>query len=203
MGSVESGVLEAPFWCRLPEMVLPRTRWGEAMSSHRTVMNLFAENLPGPSREKRSTAGVLFRRDIVGGVPMILVQSIAEPVRLPAGADVRRLTGSQWNIPEGMQVQFRVTVHMMSRRGGVEKFVPMHEQHGWLMQRLRGALNDVVELNRIPGGVMAAGGRVLPSVTFDGVGVVSSSSRFMELRLGGVGRSKSYGFGLLTALRSG
>ena len=197
------------FWAQIPAGLLGVADWDDQQALHRAVMALFPVILPGAEQERRAASSILFRVDDTATGRVVLVQSLIAPTHAPPTAKVKTVhCGTA--MTTGTAVRFRVAVNavMRSRRpDGKHRDAPLPENQvdGWLMNKLTGALTDVTVLsstrsvygtdrNGLQKGSLAA----LQVDTIDGVGTVRDPDRLLELVVGGVGRAKAYGCGLLT-----
>lgn len=174
---------------------------------HIAVMSLFGRI---DSDQPRSEAGIVFRVDPSPDGPAFLVRSRIEPARLPQTG--RTKPAPDVAIEPGTQVRFRIAVNAVKRQGNKELPLGLLEVPSWLSGRVdvEQALTDIMfhdhtrdvlgvdrrgrKLN--PAGVKTR--RVLQLDYFDGVATVRDTSALNHLLATGVGRSKSYGAGLLT-----
>lgn len=188
--------------------------WSDHLEAHRAVMRLFARDLPGTGSDARSKASILYRLDPQpDGTTRVLVQSGAAPELLPPRAQSRRVPEPAWAVPSGTRVQFRLAVNAISRRTDksgprrreVTNVIPFNDVDEWISARLMAVLRDIDLVNhtrmvsRARRG-SATGPPILHVDSVDGLAVVSDAQGLQELRVGGVGREKAYGCGLLTLL---
>ncbi len=216
-------------WTRFPADSLSDVDWSDHRQSHRGVMRLFPRHLDGPRSEKRDAAGILYRLDSIGGTPIVLVQSQVTPEMVPPIAQTMEVAYRSWTFEPGDQVAFRVAVNAVRRvstsytddtrrtqldghdaaqrrRAGQGRAprrqtalsVDPDDVPAWLVARLAGVLEEVAVIHHFRDVTAAASHKVVVD-TLDAVGVVTDSDAFATLRRTGVGRSKSYGCGLLTA----
>lgn len=205
--------------------------WADHSSAHKAVSRLFPAQLPGEAGARRAEAGILYRIDTLQGVPTVLIQSRVAPALAPIGARSVELSERAWTFRAGDRIAFRVAVNPISRttryyeddakktpttwsnEAGHQgqsrikahakrtaRVVPADEVGDWLSERLGAALTDVqiMDHRRDKTG---SGPHRLAVDTIDAVAIVSDPAEFDRLRSEGVGRSKSYGCGLLTARR--
>lgn len=197
---LEQVTVPAPHWTTFPALHITGVDWGDHNEAHHAVMRLFARNLAGPVGRRRATNDILFRYDHLDGVPTILVQSSTAPELLPTNARCMWLAADAWALPDDTTVEFRVAVNPVRRFHNCTRVVADDEFPNWLAERLDGALTDVTVLNTVTRVTHASHGQQKLTVkTIDAVGRVANADRFAALRHHGVGRSKSYGAGLLTA----
>lgn len=205
-----------PTWTSFPAHAVPGTDWSDHTQAHRAVMRLFSPALPGPRRHRRAAAGILYRLDVQpdGGL-LVLIQSQTPAELLPPQARALTLPPRRWEIPAGIRVTFRVAVnpvtrrtvkHEGSRRTEATATLPAAEMPAWLAQKLHGALILDTITNQARSATTsrrhdrhAAPPRVIVD-TVDAIGTVTDPAQFARLRAEGIGRAKSYGCGLLTAI---
>lgn len=199
------------FWTRFPARALPRTNWSDHIDAHKTVMRLFPVRLDGPADERRKHANILFRIDILNGEPVVMVQSSVPPEMLPADARTMQVSNAAWAVEAGATVRFRAAVRAIKRNGRAktEMIVPAAEADEWFAARLGYSVTGLDILNHARDEYRRSqkGANHEPALMvvdlFDCVARVANVDAFNRLRLEGVGRSKAYGAGLLTAQRIG
>lgn len=205
--------------------------WSDHKSGHRAVMRLFAPRLAGASDERRVGAGILYRVDIAtNGDGMaettVLVQSLVSPEIVPPEARCIEVADFAWTPNMGERVVFRVAFNPVRRttryfsdeakrmpapeqtKTGFMRqtasVVPVSELQEWLESRIGSALTDVELISHTRDTSESGCGRQMHKVivdTIDAIGVVADPAALDALRRIGVGRSKSYGCGLLTIRR--
>lgn len=205
----EQRTTETVFWTRFSTEAFTDVNWDDPEMCHRQIMRLFNTRLVGNPRERREKSGILYRVDVVDGLPIVTVQSWVAPELLPAGARMMEVPKSAWTIETGAQVVFRVAVNPIKRSGKNsghrERLAKDDELVEWIESRLGATVSDLNILSHLRDVVGqrtkqdGSKGRILTVDTFDCSAVVSDSAQFEALRRNGVGRSKSYGCGLLTA----
>lgn len=204
MGIAAPEQVKTPFWCTFPAHAITGVDWNDHEQAHRAVMKLFPQKLPGPPGRVRSEAGILFRNDAINGVPTILVQSDIPPELLPAQARTMSVPDDVWRIEDGSLIEFRVAVNPVRRFRNHTRPVHGDEFDAWIAERIEHALGDVKIANIARRMTTASKGqRQLSLATVDGIANVIDGQALEKLRHDGVGRSKSYGAGLLTARRIG
>lgn len=161
---------------------------------HRDILRLFGE-LGDNARE---SGGVLFRLETsAGAAPYYLVRSAVRPVNLTDGARVR----VEEEAPErGAVVSFRLAANAVRRSSDKKtRTLPLDEIEDWAVVRLASALDDIHILN-INRDVVRGGGkrRAVQIDMIDGYARVKDQAHLEALLAQGVGRSKSYGAGMLT-----
>ena len=178
------------------------TRAWDANQAHRDVMSLFDPNLPGDRKERRAGAGVLFRLDQIPSEVRVLVQSSVPPVLRTPGMR-SRVVNLGAGLAPGVGVRFRVAVNAVRRGGPLgERPVEPCDLPDWLLGKLEGALDGATFL-AADRRVLRAGARALQVDTVDGAAVVADAALLVDLMRSGVGRSKSYGCGLLSVAALG
>lgn len=100
-------------WTQFPAEALSDVDWTDHQQAHRGVMRLFPRDLGGDPGRRRETAGVLFRIDVIGGIPTVLVQSKMTPEIAPPGA--RMMTVNPGRFAAGDRVTFRVKLNPVRR----------------------------------------------------------------------------------------
>lgn len=196
--SVESATVK---WTRLPLGFLSGS--GEDhWVVHRQIMSIFPENLTEDTSEtgRRAHSGILYRvhKPTYTDRGYILVQSSTLPETLPA--DARTLT-RELSYRQGQQVHFTVAVNpsrRSSRTGKtVERSLPSHQVQGWIAEKLSPAMR-VDSILDIDTARTRHGRHTINAHHISGYGTVTDPEAMRNLCLSGVGRSKSYGCGLLT-----
>lgn len=179
-------------------------------SLHKDVMGLFSADLPGEEGVKRSVANILFRLDFLDSGVKVFVQSTQPFVTDNPNVVMRECGVESFVFPVGSKVRFRLAVNAITRQaasevGGLKvrgtKAVPVLEENflGWLQDKLGGGLVDLSVLSSVWDCYRLLNGAAVWVNYVDGVGVVSDSLVLRNMLLGGVGRAKSYGCGLLSA----
>lgn len=210
--AVESLSTTTPvYWTRFPARAMQRADWSDPGQGHRSVMRLFPHTLPGPPSERRAGAGILYRVDIVGAEPVVLVQSAVAPELLPAGAKTLELEPTTWRIATGATIMFRVAYCPVVRRSVkgdeqrriAERGLRVGESPKFLLSRLSTVLDNVEVLDLRRESTKRHRTKNAPPVltrdVVDAIAIVKDADAFEQLRRHGVGRAKSYGCGLLTA----
>lgn len=187
---------------------------------HRAVMGIFPELGDRP----RSEENILFRYEVsVGKVPAFLIQSDVAPQadKLPAEAQTKTFEFPAYQ--EGETLTFRISVNGIIRhsKGGISPVgfanVEAEEDSGippmevWLAEKLKPAFSALEVVNhtreilvdRIKPSDNSEGKprKTIQVDTVDGVATVGDPKALTELLHEGVGRSRSYGCGLLTVSR--
>lgn len=206
----------APTWTSFPAHALPGTDWSDHWQAHRAVMRLFATDLPGPARARRAGGGVLYRLDAQpDGTPLILVQSQLPAELLPPDARTTTIPARAWEIPAGTLIALRIALNPVTRRtvkhegertGEATATIPAAEVPVWLAEKLRSGLEieEILNQTRSTTSHRRKGPATAPPLvvvdTVDAIGTVTDQAEFTRMRSAGIGRAKSYGCGLLTAI---
>ncbi len=214
------------YWTQFPAASLSDVNWTDHRAAHRGVMRLFPRLLEGPADHRRAAAGIMYRLDVLGGVPTVLVQSLVRPELTPESSRTTEVSARAWTAEAGERVVFRIAVNPVRRstqqfsdatktvrlapldgtrrtrshQKQVAAVVPVEGITEWLSARLDGALGELVLVNHFRD-LTATGGHKLVVDTIDAVAVVTDAAALDEVRRKGVGRSKAYGCGLLTLRR--
>lgn len=205
MDQREPGTMSPVYWTRLPASALSGVRWDDHTDAHRAVMRLFPETLPGEAGARRAAAGILYRLQ-PGDDPTVLVQSLVPPDLIPLQAQVSMVPSHLWSIPTGAKVVARVALNPVRRHGSVARPVPLDELSDWLEARLGEHFTELDLLNvatSIGSGRSKGRPPSLFVATVDLLGEVRDGASFDQVRREGLGRSRAYGCGLLTARQLG
>lgn len=185
---------------------------------HRRIMQLFPAGL---GERPRHGSGVLFRVDEnPRGVSVLLQSGIEpEPGRLPDSYGhirVRALDPLLDALRPGLPVRYRLVANATRKLGRNTKqgepltVVPLHgaDAESWWARKAQEAGLDVRTLSvtplapalgkRAPGRVGGHGPVPHARTCFDGTAQILDADRLRAALLGGIGRAKSYGCGLLT-----
>lgn len=203
-------------WTQFPAEAI-QADWTNPIDAHRAVMALFPRTLAGEGGARRAPSQILYRLDNLDGILTVFVQSGVVPEKIPPAARMMTVNDNAWRTQVGDRVMFRVAVNPITRRnvktpradGGVSRstvtaVVAPDDLVTWLSARTGHALTDLSVLDHFRDTLTLTEGRKrrrLVVDTIDAVAVVTDPQAFEELRREGVGRSKSYGCGLLTARR--
>lgn len=103
------------FWTQFPAHALSDVDWRDHRQAHRGIMRLFPRTLDGPADQRRAKAGILYRLDLVGEVPTVLVQSSVRPELTPELSRTTEISPRAWSFQEGDTVAFRVAVNPIAR----------------------------------------------------------------------------------------
>jgi CRISPR system Cascade subunit CasE len=185
---------------------------------HRRIMQLFPAGL---GERPRQGSGLLFRVDEDPRSVNILLQSGIEPDpgRLPDGyaqARVRTLDPLLDALRPGLPVRYRLVANATRKLGHNTKqgapltIVPLHgaDAEAWWARKAPHAGLEVRTLSMTP--LASALGKRPPSrfgdrvpipharTRFDGTAQILDADRLRAALIGGIGRAKSYGCGLLT-----
>lgn len=201
-------------WTQFPAEAI-QADWTNPADAHRAVMALFARTLAGSADERRAHSQVLYRLDNLDGILTVFVQSAVVPEKIPPAARMMTVTDAAWQTGLGDRVMFRVAVNPVTRRtvkstqpdgtvarSTVTGVVGPDDLLPWLTTRFGGALDEVTMLDHFRDTFTLREGRARRKLvvdTVDAVGIVTDPAAFDRLRREGVGRSRAYGCGLLTA----
>ncbi|GGT57886.1 type I-E CRISPR-associated protein Cas6/Cse3/CasE [Streptomyces purpureus] len=193
----------------------------DAAALHRRIMTLVPSGL-GDS--PRARAGLLFRLDHDGtGAPTLLVQSRTAPntAHLPTGyadARTRQMTPLLDALRPGLTVRYRLLGNAVKRcgrnstEGRWKQAIVLRgadAEHWWTAQaRKAGLALHTVHANNAdtltawhgPAGTMRKDRTAVhhQGTRFDGIATVHDPEALRQALLQGIGRSKSYGCGLLS-----
>jgi CRISPR system Cascade subunit CasE len=173
---------------------------------HRISMDLFPVDLPEGS--PRSEVGVLCRRDGEN----LLVQSLIPPSRPTRGATI--LETGPWQVPVDatrMTVRARLSAESNTSSGPAflpkearqrsgRRPIPPHQRREWAIKKLSeaGLLFQSPPATSVHELKFSDGARPpIPVVDISGMALVTDMSKFLPVLLGGLGRGKSYGVGLV------
>lgn len=199
----------------MDELVLasvPLSQMGSAandfVAAHRAVMAMFPHV---QAEAARSAAGVLFR--VERSLARVLIQSTLAPDRdlvAGAGGQVRSAPLRMW--PAGTEFRYRIDMAASIReaRSRRHRRLTTSEIPEWWAAaasragfELAGdAASHLEELHDVRSRSGAHRGlAVIRVASLAGGGVVVDPEAFLRARVAGMGRSKSYGCGLLSAVR--
>lgn len=116
--------------------------------------------------------------------------------------DSKKETPAPWSNAAGTTEIPRTESGKRDRSGAkaTARVVPVGEVAAWLANKVDGALGDLQVINHFRDKTRS-GNHVVAVDTFDGIATVTDPDVLSSLRVAGVGRSKSYGCGLLTVTR--
>ncbi|MDG4827691.1 type I-E CRISPR-associated protein Cas6/Cse3/CasE [Solwaraspora sp. WMMD1047] len=179
----------------------------DIVAIHQRVMTLVPDGL---GRDPRQRAGVLFRIDQEPTGPVVLVQTTLQPdpSRLPpryGHVDTRDIGPLLKAIHPGMRVRYRLAANPSKRAitgPHAGKVVPLSgpDVEAWWIKRAETHGLALEQMHTHPQPSMI--GKAKPirhAVTrFDGTAVVRDVDLVRAAVLGGIGRGKSFGCGLLS-----
>jgi CRISPR system Cascade subunit CasE len=173
--------------------------WADRDQTHKAVMSLFREDLPGPQEYRRATAGILYR--IEQPLGRILLQSAVPPARTDYGIRTTDLAGLAAHLSPGQAVRFRVDVNAVRCQSHTARRIPVPDCDlpAWLTTKLQPALANIAVLDA-PITVTNAGQHPLRIAHVTGTATVNNHEAAIDLIESGIGRAKAYGCGLLTLL---
>lgn len=160
----------------------------DADAIHKQTMALFDPHLPGDTGARRSAANILWRR-ANGGV---LVSSDVPATVLPDGAEA--IVRVQ-EYHAGERVSFVATIDATIRVRGRE--FPAEDVDGWFQRKTRGALEDIT-FQAVRVTAARRRGHSLDQITVAGLATVVNETTLDGLLREGVGRSKTFGCGMLS-----
>jgi len=185
-----------------------------AQSMHRRIMSLFPHT---PSTQARQEFGALWRIEPTDA-PTLLLQSLVDPDfgSLPDGYashEHKNIDVHLGSLTDGQIVRYRLTINPVrsSRFGGrnTQTTIPFAEQPEWWKTRSTKAglvLLDPPALLGQPVMYLRRNGASsrLPicSTRIDGVAEIADADNLRNAIIGGVGRAKAWGCGLLTVARA-
>jgi len=182
--------------------------WDDHLDAHRAIMRMFPHNLGRINEDPRASSGILYRREMRGGIGHVLVQSDRPPMLIPPEGRVMAIPPSNWIIPAGTPVALRAAVNAVVRNKKSCCAVPADELEAWATNRLSGFLSDVsvwdvtVSITKTAAGDRRQQRSAPPAIAvalIDATGVIEDVSRFEQVRRHGLGRARAYGAGLVTA----
>lgn len=219
------------YWTTFPARAI-QNDWADPNAAHRAVMRLFPTTLPGPAHERRAAAAILYRLDNIGGELTVLVQSNRMPESIPLEGRAMTVTDRGWDNATGDLIAFRVAVNpvirgkvpkttqptnprtrnsgngpVTAKRDQTRGTVTPEDLPAWLAYRLGDAVTDITIVNHVRDVHRAArnnsnGPTIITIDTIDAIATVTNPTELDRLRRTGIGRSKAYGCGLITARRA-
>ena len=164
----------------------------DADAVHRLTMGLFrSATLPGEPGERRAGANILWRREQDG----ILVTSDLAATDLPDGA--ASWTTETTDFAAGQKVRFVATVDAVARVRGRD--IPVSDVTKWFMDKAFDAF-IVIQFQSVGSVTALRRGARLEQITLTGEAHVANPTELARLLREGIGRSKAFGCGMLTAV---
>jgi CRISPR system Cascade subunit CasE len=175
--------------------------------SHKAVMSLFSDSLPGAAGERRAESEILWRLDVPSsGLPMVTVQSRVAPANIADGVDgvrVAEISRMLDVLEVSSFARLKVDVNAVKRKDGrVVGRVADSDFEQWFDDRLGAAVAEV-NVCRLSWGQYTARGAALAVAEVEADVRVGDKTAFRSLLESGVGRAKSYGCGLVLASPAG
>jgi len=180
-------------------------RWAtlDADAVHKAVMSLFPDVLPGADSRRRESAGILYRLDDGPRGKVVIVQSHVPASGMTPSMRVRPVVGGVPIFDAGQALRFRTTVNAVRKeRSRIIGAVPKDEMGTWLARcagldglEVIGHARDIVKVGR-----KDAHGFSIVVDAIEGIGRVAAPVVLARAMYHGVGRSRSFGCGLLTAV---
>ncbi|MEU9413614.1 type I-E CRISPR-associated protein Cas6/Cse3/CasE [Streptomyces sp. NPDC048281] len=185
----------------------------DAGEMHRTLMRMVPDDLGDAPRQ---SAGLLYRLDESDTTSTLLVQAATlDPARLPDGyghADLKDLTPMFTALEKGLAVRYRIVVNPVKRerlpldqkniRGKIIPLAGESADHWWTRRAAEVGLH-LHTLLPTPATAQRSAGKNTAHVRlgllrYDGTATVTDPDALATAILSGIGRSKSYGAGLLS-----
>lgn len=189
---------------------LPADRAWELLRDPVAMSRTALRAVVGPEhRLSRVEANLLWRADPrrsaeTTDVVLRTTVPIDESLLLDRWHPIRPVTRVPLAWEEGQKIMFCLTGNPATRRAGSSSAVPIKDpakQEAWLRHQCAPALElPTLHTTRRPPIRSEARGAVFCRAEFAGIGVVTDPEAFARLIINGVGRSKSYGFGMLRVL---
>jgi len=171
----------------LPHHLIPDIT--DADHIHKLTMALYASaDLPGEPGARRSGSNILWRRSLHGVTVSADIPATDAPGELSSTIAV-----TDFRAGEG--VEFVVTVDPTVRVRGRE--YPAQDVGAWFKRKTEGALEHI-RVDRLHAFTVHRRGRRFDQITVVGTATVASEEALDRLLREGVGRSKTFGCGLLT-----
>lgn len=161
----------------------------DADAIHRQTMGLYAStNLPGDAGARRSGANILWRRERSGIIVAAVLPASDVPVTARTFIEVTRFSS-------GDELVFSVTFDAIVRVRGRD--IPTPDAAAWFTRKAGHALADI-RIEQMHGRRALRRGHPLEQISVAGTATVQDEAALDKLLRVGVGRSKTFGCGLLT-----
>ncbi|MFI6019027.1 type I-E CRISPR-associated protein Cas6/Cse3/CasE [Streptomyces sp. NPDC051287] len=185
----------------------------DAGEMHRTLMRMVPDALGDAPRQ---TAGLLYRLDETPTTSTLLVQATTlDPTRLPddyGHADLKDLTPMFTALTKGLTLRYRIVVNPAKRerlpldhKNTRGKIIPLAGEAAdqWWNRRAADSGLHLHTLLPVPATAQRTGAKNnehlrLGLLRYDGTATVTDPDALTTAVLTGIGRSKSYGAGLLS-----
>ncbi|MFC4057634.1 type I-E CRISPR-associated protein Cas6/Cse3/CasE [Planomonospora corallina] len=195
--------------------ILPEVRRRDVQSDladpdrlHKRLMMLVPDEI---GEKARAQGGVLFRTEDTRTGLQILVQTTMKPElsRLPDGYGeiaVRELDGLLTRLVSGTRVHYRITANPSKRlgrnagpkAGKIQALRGAAAEEWWVARAAAGGLAVATVTSQSQQDIRAKGTVRHAAVRFDGTATVTDADALRAAVLGGIGRGKTYGCGLLS-----
>ncbi len=192
-----------------PSVARAMRRPDDRAALHRTVMALFDVDLATTTQPARATGQVLYRLDAQANrAPRLLVQHRAplkagQPGPELVQTDVGRLLD---RITVGTTVRFRVVLNAVRTQTRTHTRLPVTDEPdlvGWGTGKLAAVGLGRVHLLDRPATELVHGKSPLWTARYDGTATVTDPDQLRPAVIGGIGRAKAYGCGLLSLALTG
>lgn len=167
---------------------------------HKAVMALYPHNIPSPN--KRETFDILYRIETGQVTPRILVQSSYE---IPPDGNglktvpMNKLFGTYYS---GQRINLTIDINSVQLRKGSRKRIPVpfNEIPEWFTKTIGDAITDtrIIDMNTTMNSHM--NGTPIRITRIKAAAEIGNLYSFLQKTQKGIGKAKSYGCGLITAL---